>query len=113
MKLRSLFVAVCCSLAAPAFAQQQLQLPSKSPGSSVMQTVGLTDVTIQYSSPGVKGRKIWGALVPYGDVWRAGANEATRITFSKDVMVGTTNVPAGTYSLHMIPTAKEWDDHSQ
>lgn len=108
MKLRSVAAAACFLAAIPAFAQMQLQLPSKSPSSSVSQTVGLTEVTINYSSPGVRGRKVWGALVPYGEVWRAGANEATRITFSKDVMVGTTNVPAGSYSLHMIPSAKEW-----
>ena len=103
-----ILVGLCCLLALPAFAQAQLQLPSKSPNAHFSQTVGLTEITIDYSSPGVKGRKIWGAVVPYGQVWRAGANEATRITFSKDVIVGDTAVPAGTYSFHAIPTAKEW-----
>src|SRR5262249_45771022 len=57
-------------------------------------------------SPGVRGRKIWGGLVPYGEVWRAGANAATKVTFSKDVTVGTTAVPAGSYSFFVIPNQK-------
>ena len=107
MNVRSL-IGICCLLALPTLAQSQLQLPSKSPGAKVSQTAGLTEITVEYSSPGVKGRKIWGALVPYGQVWRAGANEATRVTFSKDVTVGDTAIAAGTYSFHAIPTAKEW-----
>ncbi len=73
-----------------------------------MQTVGLTDITVDYSSPGVKGRKIWGEVVPYGQVWRTGANMATKITFSKEVTVGTTTVPAGSYAFFAIPTADSW-----
>ncbi len=99
--------AVCCALAVSASAQQ-LQLPAKSPGAKLVQTVGLTDITIEYSSPAVKGRKIWGQLVPYGEVWRTGANAATRFTFSKDVEIEGTQVPAGTYAFFAIPTAKEW-----
>ena len=94
-------------IAFPAFAQR-LELPAKSPGATVKQTVGLTDITIEYSSPAVKGRKIWGALVPYNEVWRTGANAATKFTFSKDVEIEGTQVPAGTYSFFAIPTAKEW-----
>jgi len=85
-------------------ASAQLQLPAPSPKASVMQTAGLTDITIEYSSPGVKGRTIWGDLVPYDKVWRAGANSATKITFSKDVTIAGTNVPKGTYSLFIIPS---------
>ncbi len=96
-------------LSLSALAQQQLQLPSKSPGAKLTQTVGLTDITIEYSSPAVRNRKIWGALVPYGDVWRTGANRATRITFSKDVTVDTTPVPCRHVRvLHAIPTATTW-----
>jgi tetratricopeptide (TPR) repeat protein len=73
-----------------------------------MQTVGLTDITIDYSSPGVKGRTIWGDLVPYDKIWRAGANSATKITFSKDVTIEGVNVPKGSYSIFMIPTKLEW-----
>jgi hypothetical protein len=73
-----------------------------------MQTVGLTDVTITYSRPGVKGRVIWGELVPYDKVWRTGANEATSITFSTDVKVNGQPLAAGTYSFHTIPTKSDW-----
>src|SRR5689334_23112914 len=87
--------------AAPAFAQ--LDLPRPSPFAAVKQTVGLTDITVDYSSPGVKGRKIWGTLVPYDKMWRAGANSATKITFSKDVKIDGKPVPAGSYSFFVIP----------
>ena len=65
-------------------------------------------ITINYSSPGVKGRKIWGELVPYDQVWRAGANEATLIAIDKDVKVEGKALPAGKYSLYAIPGEKEW-----
>ncbi|PWT90335.1 MAG: hypothetical protein C5B54_07340 [Acidobacteria bacterium] len=87
---------------------QDAQLPRVSQKASVMQTIGLTDVTITYSRPGVKGRTIWGELVPYDQVWRTGANEATTIDFSKDVKINGQAVPAGTYSLHTIPGKEEW-----
>src|SRR5215469_12796306 len=93
-----------CSLPASA----QLQLPRPSPAAKVSQTVGLTEISVEYSSPGVKGRKIWGAVVPYGQVWRTGANSTTKITFSKDVTVADTPVPAGSYAFFAIPTAGEW-----
>jgi len=86
----------------------ELNLPRVSQKAQVMQTVGLTDVTIDYSRPGVKGRTIWGELVPYDAVWRTGANEATTITFSTDVKVNGQALPAGTYSLHTIPTTGDW-----
>jgi hypothetical protein len=73
-----------------------------------MQTVGLTDVTIVYSRPGVKGREIWGALVPFDKVWRTGANEATTFAVSDDVMINGQPLPKGTYSLHTIPGKDEW-----
>jgi hypothetical protein len=86
----------------------QLELPRHSPSAKVTQQIGLTDVTVDYSSPAVKGRKIWGALVPHGKLWRTGANQTTRITFSKDVVVGDKPVPAGTYALFTIPAASAW-----
>ncbi len=89
----------------------QLVLPQASPKASVMQTVGLTEITIDYSSPGVKGRKIWGEVVPYDQVWRAGANSATKITFSKDVSIEGVNVPKGSYSLLITPGKTEWYIH--
>ncbi len=79
-----------------------------SPKAEVTQTIGLTDVTVSYSRPGVKGRKIWGGLVPYDKVWRAGANEATKITFSGNVLVNGKKVPAGSYGFFLIPHKNEW-----
>ena len=85
-----------------------VRLPQVSQSASVKQTIGLNDVTITYSRPGVKGRKIWGALVPYGSVWRTGANSATTIQLAEDVLVEGQPLAAGTYSLHTIPGEKEW-----
>lgn len=85
-----------------------LRLPQVSQGAAVKQTIGLNDVTITYSRPGVKGRKIWGGLVPYGNVWRTGANAATSIQFTEDVLVEGQPLSAGTYSLHTVPGEKEW-----
>jgi hypothetical protein len=79
-----------------------------SPKAAVMQTVGFTNVTIDYSRPGVKGRTIWGGLVPYNVVWRAGANEATKITFSTDVKINGKKLKAGNYGFFTIPTTKNW-----
>ncbi|MGQ0507358.1 MAG: DUF2911 domain-containing protein [Myxococcaceae bacterium] len=104
--LKSLFTLAVVS-AAPAMAQQ-LQLPAPSPAASVKQTVGLTDITVDYSSPAVKGRKIFGELVPLERPWRAGANAATKVTFSKDVTFGGKAVPAGSYSLIALPSARGW-----
>jgi len=87
---------------------QQLDLPRPSPKATVAQTVGLTDVTITYCRPSVKGRVIWGGLVPYDQVWRTGANEATTITFTDDVTIEGTKLPAGTYGLFTIPGKDEW-----
>ncbi len=86
----------------------QMALPRPSPKASVMQTIGTTDVTIVYSRPGVKGRQIWGALVPFDKVWRTGANEATTITFSDDVKINGSKLAKGAYSLHTIPSQNEW-----
>jgi len=79
-----------------------------SPKALVEQTIGITDVTISYSRPGVKGRKILGGLVPYNRVWRAGANEATKFTFSKNVIIQGKKFLAGSYSFFLIPTPKKW-----
>lgn len=79
-----------------------------SPKAGVMQVVGFTEVNIVYSRPGVKGRKIWDGLVPYNKVWRAGANEATTISFSTDVEVEGKKLPAGKYGFFAIPSDNEW-----
>ena len=99
---------VSAALLADASHAADLKLPRPSQKAQVMQTVGLTDVTINYSRPGVKGRTIWGDLVPYDKVWRTGANEATDITFSTDVKVNGQPLAAGTNSLHTIPTKGDW-----
>jgi hypothetical protein len=87
---------------------QQLDLPRPSPLGKVSQVVGLTEITVEYSSPSVRGRKIWGTVVPYDTLWRTGANAATKITFSRDVTVAGKPVPAGTYALFTIPSKSEW-----
>ena len=79
-----------------------------SPKAIVMQTIGLKDISISYSRPGVKGRKIWGDLVPYDKVWRAGANEATKFVFGGNVLINGKKLPAGAYSFFVIPTKNTW-----
>lgn len=85
-----------------------LDLPRRSQNAQVTQTIGITDVTVKYSRPLVGGRKVWGGLVPYGDVWRAGANENTTITFTDPVIVEGKPLDKGTYGLFMIPKEDEW-----
>ncbi|MFZ0452752.1 MAG: DUF2911 domain-containing protein [Ignavibacteriaceae bacterium] len=91
-----------------AFSQNQLTFPQVSQNASIIQRIGLTDIQIEYNRPGVKGREIWGKLVPYNKVWRAGANENTTISFSDPVKINGKDLPAGTYGLHMIPGENEW-----
>jgi hypothetical protein len=129
--LALLFLVLCAAPYASAQAPA-LRLPRPSQKASVMQTIGVTDVTITYSRPGVKGRKIWGdapatatatgtatlddarsrakdaPIVPYGHVWRAGANEATTFAVTDDVLINGQKLTAGTYSLHAIPGKDEW-----
>ena len=85
-----------------------LDLPRQSQHAVLMQRVGITDITISYHRPLVAGRKIWGGIVPYGQVWRAGANENTTIEFSDPVMIEGKPLDKGTYGLHMIPNPDEW-----
>lgn len=87
----------------------QVKTPQPSPFSKTTQKVGLTDVTLEYSRPGARGRTIFGDLVPYGKVWRTGANANTKITFSTSVTINGTTLKAGTYALYTIPNKKEWD----
>jgi hypothetical protein len=95
--------------AAPAIAQSPpLDLPRESPSAVVTQTLGLADFSVSYSRPAVNGRKVWGGLVPFGEVWRAGANENTVLAVTAPFTVGGTRLPPGRYGLHMIPTATTW-----
>ena len=95
--------AVCLSIASMAGAQTLMTLPDASQQAGVSQRLGVTEITITYHRPLVGGRKIWGGLVPYGQVWRAGANENTTIQFSDAVTVEGKPLAAGTYGLHMMP----------
>ena len=85
----------------------QPKYPRVSLGATVSQMIGITEVKVTYHRPGVKGRLVWGELVPLDNIWRAGANEATTIEFSHDVTIGETLVPAGKYSLFILPTQKD------
>jgi len=87
---------------------QSLRIPSPSPTETIRQDFGLSTIEISYSRPGIKGRKIFGDLVPYGKVWRTGANQATTISFGDDVTIGDTKVPAGKYGLLTVPGTDEW-----
>ena len=107
-RLIPLLAAVVLLLATAGPAAAQLEMPRTSQPASVTQTIGVTEVTIRYHRPGVKGRTIWGALVPYDEVWRAGANDRTTFSASDDVMVEGQPLPAGTYGLLMIPRPDSW-----
>jgi len=90
-------------------ANAQIKTPQPSPFSTVEQKVGLTDVTLEYSRPGVKGRTVFGKLVPFGKTWRTGANANTKITFSTDVVVDGKTLKKGTYAIYTIPNKNSWD----
>ena len=87
---------------------QQLKTPAPSPGQTLKQDFGLSSIELSYSRPGIKGRKIFGDLVPYGKVWRTGANNATTITFGEEVIIGDKKLPAGKYGLVTIPDKDNW-----
>jgi hypothetical protein len=108
--VRAISSSTLCALllAASGTARADLELPRPSPTAKVTQQVGLTEVTVEYSCPGVKNRKIWDGLVPYDKMWRTGANTATKITFTKDVTFADKPVPAGSYALFTIPTKGAW-----
>ena len=95
-----------CAFIGESFAQ--IELPAPSPTATFSQKVGLTEVSINYSRPSKKGRTIFGDLVPYGKLWRTGANNATKFTFSDDVKIVGKDLPAGTYALFTIPGEDEW-----
>ena len=94
--------------ASPVLAQSAPETPQPSPKARVEQRVGITDFALDYSSPAVKGRVIWGGLVPFDTLWRTGANAATRLTASRDFTFGGKVVPAGSYSLFTIPARSSW-----
>jgi len=106
--LNTLLLTAFASLTINSAYSQGPKLPAASPAASVKQTFGLTDVKIEYSSPAVKGRTIWGGLVPYDSVWRTGANQATIIDFSTGVTINDTKIKAGKYALFTIPGRDTW-----
>lgn len=89
-------------------AAPKLEFPAPSPAATLKQRVGITDIEINYSRPSMRGRKIFGGLVPYGEVWRTGANQATKVSFSTPVKVNGTALAAGNYELFSIPGENEW-----
>lgn len=94
---------------APALAADDpMALPAPSPLARVMQTVGVAEATVEYSSPAVRGRTIFGGLLPLGELWRAGANAATKLTLSQDAKVAGKDVSAGTYAVFIIPAKDQW-----
>jgi hypothetical protein len=95
-------------LAAFATANAQIKTPAPSPGSKITQDVGLIKVEVEYSRPSAKGRKVFGDLVPFGELWRTGANNSTKVMFSDDAKVGGIALPKGTYALYTVPGEKEW-----
>ncbi|HYB53691.1 MAG TPA: DUF2911 domain-containing protein, partial [Thermoanaerobaculia bacterium] len=112
-KVRSTTLAILALAALPMAAPAQtdfytITAPRNSQAATVKQRLGLTDITVVYHRPLVKGRKVWGDVVPYGKVWRAGANENTVITFTDPVSIEGQALPAGTYGLHMLPTETTW-----
>ncbi|MDR5590436.1 DUF2911 domain-containing protein [Christiangramia sp. SM2212] len=104
-KLLSLAIILCISVSVNA----QIEAPQPSPFGKMEQKVGLTDVTVEYSRPGMRGRTIFGDLVPYGEVWRTGANANTKITFSDDVKINGKDLKKGSYAIYTIPSEDSWE----
>ena len=106
--MKKLVVLVCVALVSFSM-EAQITTPQASPSSTLKQTVGLTDVTVEYSRPSMRGRTIFGDLVPYDKLWRTGANGYTLITFSNDVKIAGQDVKAGTYSIFTKPGTASWE----
>ncbi len=106
--MKKVFLFMCAGLFALS-ASAQIEAPQPSPSAKVEQKVGLTDVTLEYSRPAVRGREIFGGLVPFGEVWRTGANANTKITFSDSVEIGGKNLAKGTYAIYTIPNKDSWE----
>jgi hypothetical protein len=111
MRAKTILLAGVLALGIAGLSQAQapkVDFPQPSPGCTIKQHVGLTDITVEYSRPSMKGRKIFGGLLPYGAVWRTGANNATKITFSTPVKLNGHDIEAGSYALYTIPGEDEW-----
>jgi hypothetical protein len=108
LKLMTIASAAILSLGTCTVSAQGLKVPAPSPSQTIKQSFGLGDISVEYSRPAVKGRVVFGDLVPYGKVWRTGANAATKLTFSDDISFGDVPVKAGTYALYTIPGKSTW-----
>ncbi len=106
--IKSITLALIILLGSNAIAQQ-LKVPAASPTQTVKQAFGISEITIEYSRPGVKGRVVFGDVVPFGKIWRTGANSTTKITFGDDVKIEGVDVKAGTYGFYTIPNADSWE----
>ncbi len=104
-KLVSIAIILCLTFSVSA----QIETPAPSPFGKIEQKVGLTDVSVEYSRPGMRGRTIFGDLVPYGEIWRTGANANTKITFSDDVKIDGKELKKGTYAIYTIPNKESWE----
>lgn len=109
INITRLFIAAFFTVSATLSTAQQLKVPAGSPTQWVKQAFALSDITLEYSRPSVKGRVIYGELVPFGKIWRTGANASTKITFGEDVKVEGTPLKAGTYSVYTIPNKDSWE----
>ena len=105
--MKKLIFSLALAVSVHAFSQQY-NIPAVSPRQTVEQQFSMTKISVEYGRPAVKGRKVFGELVPFGQVWRAGANEATKITFGQEVLFGGQKVKKGTYALYVVPQEKEW-----
>ena len=107
--MKNVFFTVALLMVATLFANAQVKTPAASPSAKMTETVGMTEIGIDYSRPSMKERQIFGGLVPYGEMWRTGANARTKISFNKDVTFGGTAVKAGTYAIFTKPSASSWE----
>ena len=108
-KLKTITAVVMFTASSSILSAQALKVPAPSPLQTVKQAFALSDITIEYSRPGVKGRVIYGDVVPFGKVWRTGANATTKITFGEDVKVEGNAVAAGTYGIYTVPNKDVWE----
>ncbi len=107
--MKKAFLSLFVATLTVATVSAQVKTPQPSPSAKLEQKVGLTDVTVEYSRPGMKGRKVFGNLVPFGKLWRTGANKNTIVTFSEDVMIGGKSLKKGAYAIFTKPNASSWE----
>lgn len=106
--MKSFYLTALTLLSASTLGLAQIKTPAPSPTGKFSQDVGLIKVEVEYSRPSIKGRKIFGDLVPFGELWRTGANASTKVTFSDDVQAANVSLPKGTYALYTIPGESQW-----